>query len=232
MPENIHADLRVLTLFKTMEEATFERLMRHAYIQNFPPQIDLIVEGDPADFLHVVVSGHVELYATWNRRETSMASLRPVSTFILAATIRDAPYLMAARTLERSRIVLLPSADVRAAFDTDVAFAKELAQELGQCYRSVVKHTKDLKLRSAVERLANYLLRLQGRHGDAAEVTLPIEKRKVASHLGMTPENLSRALKTLQGYGVKVDGNLITIGDKDDLTRFAKPTPLIDDYSC
>ena len=42
-----------------------------------------------------------------------MATVRPISTFILAATIRDAPYLMSARTLEKSRIILIPSEDVR-----------------------------------------------------------------------------------------------------------------------
>jgi CRP/FNR family transcriptional activator FtrB len=47
----------------------------------------------------------------------------------------------------------------------------------------------------------------------------------------MTPENLSRAFKGLQPYGVSVSGNLITITDVDDLKSLAKPSPLIDDYS-
>ncbi|MEZ5780049.1 MAG: cyclic nucleotide-binding domain-containing protein [Rhizobiaceae bacterium] len=76
-------------------------LMRGAYVQNFPPQIELITEGEPSDFLHIILSGAVDLFSAWNGRETSMATARPVSTFILAASIRDAPYLMSARTLEK-----------------------------------------------------------------------------------------------------------------------------------
>ena len=128
-----------------------------------PPQIDLIAEGEPSDFLHVVIAGSVELYSGWNGRETSLATVRPVSTFILAATIRNAPYLMSARTLEKSRIALIPSQDVRAVFDLDGNFARAIVTELAQCYRSVVKTTKDLKLRTSLERLANYLLREQKR---------------------------------------------------------------------
>ena len=45
----------------------------------------------------------------------------------------------------------------------------------------------------------------------------------------MTPENLSRAFKSLMPYGVMVAGNRITITQQDELERFAKPSPLIDD---
>lgn len=223
-------DIRGLALFADMDETNFGALMRGAYVQNFPPRIDLIHENEPPDFLHVVLSGSVDLFSAWNGRETSMATVRPVSTFILAASVRELPYLMSARTLEKSRIALIPSQDVRNIFAEDSAFAQAIVSELAQCYRSVVKNTKDLKLRTSLERLANYLLRQQGRMGHA-EFDLTMEKRRLASFLGMTPENLSRAFKGLEPYGVKVEGNHIVITDLEDLTRYAKPNPLIDDYS-
>ena len=212
-----------------MSDESFGRLVRGAYVQTFPPAIELISEGDSADFLHIVLDGMVELFASWNRRETTMATLGPLATFILAATIRDAPYLMSARTLEKTRIVLLPSEDVRTVFATDNAFARSVVAELATCYRTVVKNSKDLRLRNSIERLANYILR----HLDTADggkgFVLPIEKRRLAAYLGMTPENLSRAIRTLGQYGVEVDGNRVTITDRADLERLAKPTPLIDD---
>lgn len=231
MPESQFPEVRALDLFAEMEQENFRALMRGAYVQNFPPQIELITEGEPSDFLHVVVTGSIDLFSKWNGRETSMATIRPVSTFILAATIRDAPYLMSARTLEKSRIVLLPSQDVRAIFDVDAAFARAIVMELALCYRQVIKHSKDLKLRTSLERLANYLLRQQARCDGASEFDLQNEKRRLASFLGMTPENLSRAFKGLQSRGVIVNGNRITINDQRALESFAKASPLIDDYS-
>lgn len=230
MPVPYHDELRGLDLFSGLKSDSFETLMRGAYVQNFPPKIDLITEGEPPDFLHVVVSGSVDLYSAWNGRETSMATVRPVSTFILAATIKDAPYLMSARTLEKSRIVLLPSEDVRSIFDEDSAFARSVVIELAQCYRAVVKNTKNLKLRTSLERLANYVLRQQmAAQSDTFE--LRMEKRRLASFLGMTPENLSRAIKGLHAYGVAFEGNQITVTDAEDLRSFAKPDRYIDDYS-
>ena len=231
MAESHISDVRALDLFFGMEDSNFETLMRGSYVLNFPPQTELITEGDPSDFLHIILAGSVELFSKWNARETSMATVKPVSTFILAATIKEAPYLMSARTIEKSRIALIPSQDVRAVFDTDAHFARAIVSELAMCYRSVVKNTKDLKLRTSLERLANYLLRQQQYAGGAKEFELPVEKRRMASLLGMTPENLSRAFKGLGPYGVVVSGNRVEITHQDDLTKFAKPNDLIDDYA-
>lgn len=231
MPESYYPELRRLDLFADMEDAHFDTLMRASYVQNFPPQVELITEGDRSDFLHVVLKGSVELFATWNGRETSIQVLQPITTFILAATIKDAPYLMSARTLEKSRVVLLPSQDVRHVFMQDVQFARAIVTELAQCYRVAIKSQKDLKLRTSLERLANYLLRQQVRAGGANEFELTLEKRRLASFLGMTPENLSRAFKGLQPYGVVVNGNRVEIRDIKDLEAFANPNPLIDDYA-
>jgi CRP/FNR family transcriptional regulator, transcriptional activator FtrB len=222
-------EIRSLPLFRGMEDGNFDELVRGAYIQNFPSQIELIAEGEPSDFLHVVVEGTVELFASWNGRDTSLAMVRPIGTFILAATIRDATYLMSARTLQKSRIVLIPSEDVRSIFEKDAGFARAVVTELAQCYRAVIRNTKNLKLRTSIERLANYLVRKQKEAGGAMSFLLEIEKRRLASYLGMTPENLSRAIKSLQAYGVTVDGSQVTITDLQVVLGLAKPTLLIDD---
>lgn len=231
MSDSEYQSIRGLDLFSQITDDHFTALMRGAYLQNFPAHVDLITEGETSDFLHIVISGTVDLFSEWNGQETSVATVRPVSTFILAATIKNAPYLMSARTLEKSRIALIPSQDVRAIFDTDNNFARAIVTELAHCYRSVIKVQKDLKLRTSLERLANYLLRQQSHTGGGLVFELDGEKRRLASVLGMTPENLSRAFKGLQPYGVTVSGSRVTIDDQAELERFAKPNPLIDDFS-
>ena len=44
-------------------------------------------------------------------------------------------------------------------------------------------------------------------------------------------QNLSRAFKGLQPYGVTVEGTRVTIDNQAEIERFAKPNPLIDDAS-
>ena len=157
-----------------------------------------------------------------------MTVVHPVGTFILAACIRDAPYLMSARTLERSRIILIPSSDLRAVFRRDPEFAVSTINELAGCYRAVVRHAKGLKLRDSRERVAAYLIKHLRRAAPANSFVLPLEKRILASYLGMTPENLSRTLRALEKEGVLVEGSRVTVTDYDLLAAVAKPDPLLD----
>ncbi len=124
---------------------------------------------------------------------------------------------------------MLPAEDVRHVFEIDHAFARAVVMELAYCYRGVIKGVKGLKLRTSIERLANYLLKLQKKLGGKSSFALNVEKRRLASILGMTPENLSRAIKALRPYGVVIEGQIVNITKPDDLKGLAKPTALIDD---
>ena len=227
-PDQI-SEVRELSLFESMDEAVFRNMLKASYLQTFPAHAELIREGDPADFLYVVMEGCVELFARSNDRETTMAMVRPVNTFILAAVLKDAVYLMSARTSERSRVLMIPTGDIRVAFKADLGFSLAIVTELANCYRSVVKEHKNLKLRTAVERLANRLIKYHSEQGSTGVVQLHHDKRSLASILGMTPENLSRAFNTLKPYGVRVKGNRIELTDLDSLETLAKPNRLIDD---
>lgn len=221
-------EIRALHLFRGMAQPCFDRLMRSAYVQKFPSGLTLFQQGDPADFLHILLEGQVELFSTWAGRETTMAVLRPLGTFILAATIKDAPYLMSARTLDRARVMLIPSADLRAAFGEDRDFAYAIIEELAGCYRTMVRHAKGLKLRNSRERIASYLMRQAQLAGNALSFQLPTEKRLMASYLGMTAENLSRALRSLEADGLKIDGTRVIITDATKLMAVAQIDLLMD----
>ncbi len=220
--------IRGLPLFAEMTEESFDTLTRGAFVQNFPPNMVMISEGEVADFLHIVQSGCVELFSTWSNRETSVATLYENSTFILAATMKNRLNLMSARTLQKSRIIMIPSENVREVFATDPNFALAIVDELSRCYRATIRNMKNLKLRTSLERLANYILKQHHRQGDLLEYQLPVEKRRLASYLGMTPENLSRAFNKLKPHGVVVSGQNICITDLTALVDFAKPDLLID----
>lgn len=221
--------IRSMPLFRDMAGTHFADLVKAAYLQRFPALVELIAENDRPDFLHVVVEGGVELYSKHGRRETTVSVCRPFSTFILAAVIRDLPYLASGRTVEASRILLLPAEDVRTAFDADGAFARAIVHELSASFRGVMKELKSHKLRTSAERLANWILVNNARNGANGSFTLPYDKRTLAARLGMTPENLSRTLAQLTAHGVTVKHRDVVIDDIAKLTDFADPTPSIDD---
>ncbi len=221
--------IRQLTLFSNLSKDTFDDLMQGAYVQTFPPHLQLITEGDTADFLHVVVEGLVEQFSESNGRETTLKVAGRLSTFILAAVLKDAVYLASARTVQKTKLLLIPAANVREALDDDVDFSRTIVQELAGDYRGLMKALKGQKLRSTTERLANYLLQQRQLQGGQASIILPHGKKTLASLLGMTPENLSRAFGTLRQHQVQMNGREVLINDAEELSALAQPTPLIDD---
>ncbi|CAM3292539.1 CRP/FNR family transcriptional regulator, transcriptional activator FtrB [Paracoccus aminovorans] len=221
--------IRDLPLFRAVTTQTFDGLMASTYAQSFPPQLELFRQGDRADFLHILVEGAVELHAEWNGRDAVMAVVRPVSSFILAACLRDQPALMSARTLERSRILMLPAVDLRAAIRRDPELAAAVMGELARGYRGMVRQVKNLKLRGTRERLAAWLLTQSRREGGAASFVLPVEKRHLASYLGMTAESLSRTFAALKKEGIALDGARVIITDRAALAQAAGQDPLIDE---
>lgn len=222
--------VRALPLFARASPEVFRDVTGGAFLQRFPAGTTLLMEGDTVDFLYVLLDGAVELQGSWKEKETTLALLRPVSTFILAAVVLDADALMSARTLERSEILMLSGEALRRTMRQDADFSFAVAQELSGCYRGLVRAVKNQKLRGGVERLANYLMTQRVRQGMCDPIVLPHEKRVLASLLGMSPENLSRAFASLSSYGVSVNGAEVSIGRPEALERLARPHPLIDNH--
>lgn len=223
--------MKQLPLFQGVDCVVVEAMLRAAYLQRFPAHVELVREGEPADFLHVIVDGYVEVYSSYRDRETTVAVLGAGHSFIVAAVILDRIYLKSARALTSTKVLLIPAEAVRQAFGDDAAFARALAVELATAYRSVVKELKNQKLRSSLDRLANWILTQDAVAGSPGKIEVPFDKKVLASRLGMAPEVLSRSFAALQPYHVKVSGSVITIDDRDALIKLAHPASTIDDPS-
>ena len=227
-PQQRHL-VRSLPLFENVNDAHFAELIDTALLQRLPAGVTIIHEGDLPDFLHIVVEGMVELFARHDGRETTLDVIEPVSTFILAAVVRDEVYLKSARTLAPTHLLMIPAEVVRRVFDKDAAFARAIVEELAERYRCVVRALKNEKLRTSAQRLANWILQEDVRHGSNHAVILKIDKRTLASRLGMTPENLSRNLALLARHGLRSQGPRLLVEDPAALRRYAAPNALIDD---
>ncbi len=221
-------EIAALPLFASMDPEQRDQIFAASFLQVFPPSLKLFDTGQKPDFLHILIDGMVELFTGNGDRTTSMAIVRPVRSFILAAAYTDQPYLMSARTLTASRILMIPSPLIRDAIDNDRSLMRGAMQELAFGFRYFVRALTDMKLRQSVERLGNFILLESSERGGAVQFDLPVEKRILASLLGMTPENLSRAFSALAAHGVIVSGNTVQITNAELLAAFARPDPFLD----
>jgi CRP/FNR family transcriptional regulator, transcriptional activator FtrB len=223
------AAVRGQRIFAGVTGRRVNAMLAVSFLQRFPAHLEFAHEGEAADFLHVVIEGKVEIFSAYRDRETTFSVVGPGNCFITAAVVLDRIYLKSARSLTACRVLLIPADAVRQCFNADAAFARAMAVDLALAYRGVVKELKNQKLRSGLERLANWLLVYRSENGNAVKFDLPFEKKVLAARLGLAPEVLSRSFAALRPYKVKVTGATITINDVDALTKLARPTPTIDD---
>lgn len=212
-----------LPVLNDLPHETVHVLLSSAKVRRYPPRTKLFEQGEYADHLNVLLSGAVELFTAFNSREFGIMGMRPGDVFLPAAVLFNEPYLVSARSLAITRVLQLDAGLVRELFATSPIFASAISKALTGHFRMAVRHILDLKCRGPAERLASFLLRLADQDDGLSE--LPMSKRQVATRLGMTPETLSRALKTIGENGLTLSGRKIEVRDRDLIVSFCGEPP-------
>ncbi len=213
-------------LLAGVPRAKLGAMLAPAFVQSLPENAVLCRQGERPPFLHILVSGRVGLFGERGNDEALIEIFGPGDALIVPAVVLDMPALLTARTLEESRILMWPADAFREQVNGNGALALGAMLQLSAYWRLLIGQLKDLKLLSAVERLANLLLSLAPRGRVAGRVTLPGSHQLVAGMLGVAPQSLSRAFAELRPLGVRGEGREIAIADTKRLREFvARPSP-------
>jgi len=234
-----HADLMALAkipLFADLPIVKLDELEDKSFVQQQPADAVLFEQGDSARFLYVILSGRVALVGSSSTqipaedlpegqadedagcgahdREAIIEIFGPNEVITIAAIVLNLPYLMSARVLEPARIALIPADIICDLMQNDASFARATTVMLAKHWRLLSRQLKDQKLRSGTQRLGAYLLTLtEGRTNGPADIALPLDRRTMASWLGMSVENLSRSLAQLKPIGVTANGRAAHISE-------------------
>ena len=216
------AAVQRLPLFSSVPHSVSARVLKTARLHHFATGSVLFREGEPADWLYCTLDCHVVLKAkNGNGQESIIEFVPPGQPFIVAAVLLDRPFLMTAQVVETSRVLLIPAADFRRALETDLALAAALNRVSAEHWRGLIGQIKSLKMRTAAQRLAAFLISLVDKRDGEASVHLPCERRVLAAWLGMVPTSASRAFRDLAAMGVEGRGRTLRIQSLDRLIEFA-----------
>lgn len=228
------ARLRQSPVLSGLPADIFEQLLAECRILVLGRDAPLFEQGEPAEDLQIVLEGRIALIGrTPDRRTCILALIGPAEGMVDPAALIRGPHAIGARTVEASRVACLPAALALQALDSGSAFGRGALGSLAQHWQLFLRRLADQKLRSAPQRLASYLAECavdSARPGGAPQresgqpqsvrFVLAEDRRTLASHLGMTPENLSRVIGQLRQHGVELNGRAVTIADLDALRHF------------
>jgi CRP/FNR family transcriptional activator FtrB len=197
----------------SVPEATLDRLADQSVLHRMPSGSTLFEQAETPAFALLLVDGSVELLGVRGPGETLVEFVRAPDLLLPAAVLSRQPYLLRARVLDEARLVMIQAEVFRDAVASDHALCLAVLACQAAQFRRQIKHAKNLQLRTAEERVGCYLLRLAKTATAGEPVRLPLEKRLIASQLGMTRETFSRTLAGMNRHGLRVEGDLIRIED-------------------
>lgn len=227
-PRSPHEALGQTPWLRQVPAATLDRMAQHAVLHRVPTGSLLFRQSETPSFAQLLVSGCVELVGVEGSVEALIETVLPIDLLLPAAVLNREPYLTHGRVLEEALLVLIHADAFRAAVAGDQALCLAVLACQAAHFRRQVKLAKNLKLRSAEDRVGCYLLQLVTAAGAHTPVRLPVEKRRIAWQLGMTRETFSRTLATMARHGLRVSGDIIEISDPAALSARFQLDPLID----
>lgn len=167
------------------------------FVMAFARNEEIFGAEEPADFVYKVVSGAV--------RTTRILSdgRRQIGGFFLRGDtfgLEQGPvHRCTADAVTRSEIAMVRRSSVEAATMRDGATARQLWLLTARELERVEDHMVLLGRKTALERVAAFLLRLSAsRHASGAIVDLVMPRMDIADYLGLTIETVSRTLTQLE----------------------------------
>ncbi len=208
--------------------ATLDALAEQAVLHRVPAGSILFEQAEMPPFAQFLLAGCVDLVAVNGESASFIEAVQPIDLLLPAAVLNRQPYLARALVRDEAQLILIHADAFRAAVTNDHAFCLAMLACQAAQFRRQMRQARSLRLRSAEERVACYLLQLLNGARPNSPPRLPLEKRHIAWQLGMTRETLSRILASLARQGVRIVGDTIVINDPADFRSRWHLDPLID----
>jgi CRP-like cAMP-binding protein len=213
-------------IFRGMGEEVTRAMLRNRGPRRYERGEQVFQQGDPADAFFMVLDGWVKLYRELpNGEHVVVAMFTKGETFAEAAMFLGGRYHASAEAVAPTRLVHVDGHVLRSLILRNPQIAFDMLAAASLHLKRLVEQIEQLKVRSAPERIADFLLaQVTVRHGKA-EVALPYEKALIANRLGMKPESFSRALAKLREFGVMVEREHVVIEDVARLAALTEHSP-------
>lgn len=217
-PARVSAEWRVLDANALDEIDQAKRSMR------VEGGTGLYLQGAPADGLYCIAAGSVAESRTDHEGNQMLVRITPAgSTTGIIGYLTGTGHAVTAETLAPCTICHIDRQTLDHALrdhpELAVAFAGRLAREVGALEDSLL----EVASQPVRRRLAHLLIGLRARYGyqhsdGRLEISMPLNRLQLASHLATTPESISRTFRAMHDDGVlTIEGRVIHVPNQQAL---------------
>ena len=205
----------------TAAATNIDPLATIAQLRVFDREQAIFAEGEAADAVFRVVDGMIRLYKLLpDGRRQIIGFLQAGDMVGLAFADR---YLYSAEAITASTVQRIPRSQLDELLDAQPALARPLLSVTTSELVAAQDQMLLLGRKSALEKLASFLLALGRRAGSGRTIALPMSRCDIADHLGLTTETVSRGftkLKTSRLIRI-LDGGRVELLDAEALAELA-----------
>lgn len=173
--------------------------------RHFAAGENLITEGERTDYFFDLLDGTVALARNGRDGRRQILSFLSARQFLGASSTQRYPNLATALTPVTA--ISYPRAALEKALESSPVFASKFRKVLTRILESAHDHVYTIGQRSAIERVASFLLYLRanqarfsstGPREKSEHIDLPMTRLDIADFLGLTIETVSRAFSALK----------------------------------
>lgn len=156
-------------------------------------------EGEPAEFVYKMVSGVIRTHKLLSDGRRQVGAFHfPGDLF---GCERGGAHRLTAEAVTDAAVVVYRRRSCEALAARDAAVACRLWALAARDLDRAEEHLLLLGRKTAVERVAAFLLQMAARSPAGGSIELPMTRRDIADYLGLTIETVSRAFSQLQSAG-------------------------------
>ncbi len=201
---------------------SLDERLSHAAERRLAPKEHVFCEGDLRTHVFRVEEGVIAIYKTLFDGRRRIIDFAYPGDFIGLGVLGE--HIMSAQATCMARVRCLSAAALEKLAETDASLALKLYKSVCQDLTAARSLLVTVGQRSAVERVAAFLLALHRRNSEGDVVRLAMRRSDIADILGLTIETVSRTLTKLRAMDVidvEQGGTTVTLRDVPRLTDLA-----------
>ncbi|GAB4390798.1 MAG: Crp/Fnr family transcriptional regulator [Thermodesulfovibrionales bacterium] len=223
--------LNELNIFSTLSEADAKAIQKYVHVERFGKKDMIITEGDPPDWLYVVMQGKVKITRISEEgKEIILEIIPPGDLFGAVAVIRGFPYPANAVAMEDSEVLKISRGDLMTILDSYPTVMYCFVQIMGDRLKDTHDTLKSIALEKVGTRIASLLLKLSEQagkpSGDGTVLDLRLTKQDIAEMVGTTVETAIRTMSRFKKQGLIAEkSGKIIIKSPDRLRALGSSIP-------
>jgi CRP/FNR family transcriptional regulator len=215
-----HSCISLVPIFNHLEEEQMNEIMGTIQSVSYKKGEIIYNAGDQSDSLYIVNKGKIRIYRLSEAGKDQLVRILSPGDFTgELALFNQAIHESYAEAMVESQVCTIKRSDLQQFLLKYPSISLKILEEFSNRLEQSEKQITRFATEKVETRIALFLAECLDSESETREITLPMNRKDLASYLGTTPETISRKLAYLESNGLikQRTGKKIEILDLDGL---------------